>query len=450
MLLTRLNTRISRLTTFLRHVMYNLRGGFLVRPVIIALTLGLLGLIFSVIEETSPIFTSWGDNSYFPANSDPQLAQVILGSIATSMMTIVSIVFAILLMMLTLASMQFSPRILVSFARDRVTQQTLGIFLGTFTYCLAALPAARFVPHPFAPVLTVLGAMLLALACVLWLLFFIHHISQAISVNHILDRVARETEAMIDELMPQPRRITLLSADPPIESRPDEGVILNKVSGYIRFIDTKKLVSMAKDYHVTVRLLRRIGHFVPAEVPLLVISTQKVLSPDLCAEFRSAIDIGPIRTLQQDVEFGILQIVDIALKAISPAVNDPSTGIACVDQLSSILIKFASREPLESFFYDPPGKVRVIIPWRKFDQLVESAFEQIHLYSKGDLAVSLRILRALTDIASTIEEQATCQLLVERARKITARCAQHLGNEEMKQLQNRLAKLEKTVIKDAI
>lgn len=128
------------------------------------------------------------------------MAQTILSVIATSTMTVVSSVFAILLMTLTLASMQFSPRILISFVRDQGTQWTLGIFLGTFTYCLAAMPAARSVPQPFAPVLTGLGAMLLALISVGWLLFFIHHISHAISVNHIVDRVARETEEVIDTL----------------------------------------------------------------------------------------------------------------------------------------------------------------------------------------------------------------------------------------------------------
>src|SRR6202034_982533 len=126
----------------------------------------------------------------FPSHADPQVAQAILGGIATSIMTVVSIVFAILLMTLTLASMQFSPRIIVSFVQDRVTQWTLGIFLGTFLYCMAALPNARSLPRPFAPVATVFGAMLLSLACVGWLLFFIHHISRAISVNHIVDKIA--------------------------------------------------------------------------------------------------------------------------------------------------------------------------------------------------------------------------------------------------------------------
>ena len=180
----------KRLPLLFRHIMYNLRGGFLVRPLIIALSLGCAGAVLSWLEETYPALSAWVPAVVFPSHADPQVAQVILGDIATSIMTVVSIVFAILLMTLTLASMQFSPRIIVSFVRDRVTQWTLGIFLGTFSYCLAALPAARSAPRPFAPVATVLGAMLLSLICVGWLLYFIHHISQAINVNQIVDRIA--------------------------------------------------------------------------------------------------------------------------------------------------------------------------------------------------------------------------------------------------------------------
>ncbi len=176
----------QRLPLWLRHVIYNLRGGFLVRPLTIALTLGCAGALLSSLEETIPAVSDWVPRIIFPSHADPQVAQVILGGIAASIMTVVSIVFAILLMTLTLASMQFSPRIIVSFSRDRVTQWTLGIFFGTFCYCMAALPAARSLPKPFAPVATVLGAMLLALACVAWLLYFIHHISHAISVSQIL------------------------------------------------------------------------------------------------------------------------------------------------------------------------------------------------------------------------------------------------------------------------
>src|SRR5665647_1518490 len=205
-----------------RHAVYNLRGGFLIRPLTIALALGCAGAVLSCLEEEFPAASAWVPTVLFPSHADPQVAQVILAGIAASIMTVVSIVFAILLMTLTLASMQFSPRIIVSFSRDRVTQWTLGIFLGTFSYCMAALPAAHSLPHPFAPVATVLGAMVLALACVGLLLFFIHHISEAISVNHIVDRIAIETEAMIDAMMPSPHRLNRLKDAEPLRPNPSD------------------------------------------------------------------------------------------------------------------------------------------------------------------------------------------------------------------------------------
>ena len=432
----------KRLSPFLRHVMYNLRGGFLVRPLAIALTLGAVGLILPALEDAVPGLSAWAPRFLFPSRADPQVAQVILGGIAASMMTVVSIVFAILLMTLTLASMQYSPRILVAFAQDRVTQQTLGIFLGTFTYCLGALPAARSVPHPAAPVLTVLGAMALALACVGWLLFFIHHISEAVSVNHIVDRIAGETEAIIDEMMPRPLRHSRLADAGLIGPGAQEAPLLSEVSGYVRFIDRGRLVALAKSYGVTVRVLRRVGHFVPAGIPLMMVSKGEKLSAGRGAEMRAAFDLGPTRTLQQDVEFGILQIVDIALKAISPAVNDPSTGINCVDQLSRLLIRCANREPPEALFYDPPGVLRVSIPWLNFDRLLDAAFEQIRLYARSDVAVSLRLLRALGDIAATVPDPELRRTLVGRGQRVVAGCAGQLGEEEMTELRGRLAALE--------
>ena len=437
--------KLRRLTLFLRRAAYNLRGGFLVRPLIIALVLGATGALLSAGEEAVPALSAWVPGVLFPSHHDPQVAQIILGCIAASMMTVVSIVFAILLMTLTLASMQFSPRIIVSFSQDRVTQETLGIFLGTFTYCLAALPAARALPHPFEPVLTVLGAMLLALACVGWLLFFIHHISQAISVNHIVDRIAQETEGIIDETMPKPLREHWLPEIDPAAPSGQDAPVLSPYSGYVRFIDSPRLVALAKGYGITIYVVRRVGHFVPQGVPLLAVSRGDKLTPALAAQLRDAFDIGPTRTLQQDVEFGILQIVDIALKAISPAVNDPSTGITCVDQLSRILIRFASREPPESLLYDPPGVVRVRIPWLGFERLVDSAFEQIRLYAKLDVAVSLRMLRALGDIATTVSDPAFRQVLVERGCRIVAGCAEGLGENEMAEMRVRLAALEQDV-----
>ncbi len=437
----------KRLRVLLRQATYNLRGGFLVRPLTIALALGFAGATLSWLEETFPAVSDVVPRTLFPSHSDPQVAQFILGGIAASIMTVVSIVFAILLMTLTLASMQFSPRIIVSFAKDRVTQWTLGIFLGTFSYCMAALPVARMLPHPFAPVATVMGAMLLALACVAWLLFFIHHISESISVSHIVDRIASETEVMIDELMPLPHRLNVMADPHLLEPSTWETPIPSTQSGYIRFIDTLRLVSLAKFYHVKVHVVRRVGHFVPAGTTLFMVYRGDRLSPDQREELLDTVDLGPSRTLQQDIEFGVLQIVDIALKAISPAVNDPSTGVSCVDQLSRVLIRFGSREVPGSLLYDPPGIVRASISWIGFDGLLTSAFEQIRLYSKADIAVSLRMLRALGDIAGTVEDPAYRLKLHELGRRIVEGCSESLTKEEILPMFARLALLEKLAIR---
>jgi uncharacterized membrane protein len=149
-----------------------------------------------------------------------------------------------------------------------------------------------------------------------------------------------------------------------------------------------------------------------------------------------------MRTMQQDVEFGVLQIVDIALKAISPAVNDPSTAINCVDQLNRILIRWVGRAPPASLLCDPPHVVRVVIPWIDFHHLLDTAFEQIRHYSVSDVAVSLRLLLALGDLAATIDNEAMRERLVLRGRRIVAGCAARVDASDFKRLEGRLAQLE--------
>ena len=432
----------GRLLSLLRTAMYALRGGFLVRPLLIAIALGLLGAVLSSVEETVPALSAWVPTVLFPSHSDPQVAQIILATIAASIMTVVSIVFAILLMTLTLASMQFSPRILLSFVKDRVTQWTLGIFLGTFAYCMAALPAARSLPYPVAPVATVTGAMLLAMICVAWLIFFINHVSQAISVNHIVDRIARETEGVIDDVMPDAQRYAYEPPGVPFDGNKREVLVDSAVSGYIRYVDTERLLYLAQAYKLRVRLLRRVGHFVPAGVALFGASPAERVDPERARELCSAFDIGATRTMQQDIEFGIIQIVDIALKAISSAVNDPSTAITCVDQLGRIMIRFVNRNVPVSLLCNPPHVVRVIVPWIGAESLLDTAFEQIRHYSMSDIAVSLRLLRAFDDIASTCGDPRIVESLVVRGRRIVAGCAERLSPDQIEKLRQRLGELE--------
>ncbi|HEX7565591.1 MAG TPA: DUF2254 domain-containing protein [Bradyrhizobium sp.] len=435
----------ERLPVLFRSPMYALRGGFLIRPLAIAMMLGIAGAVLSSLEEAIPGISAWIPSTLFPSHEDPGVAQIILSSIATSIMTVVSIVFAILLMTLTLASTQFSPRILVGFVRDRTTQGTLGVFLGTFAYCMAALPAARALPHPFVPVATVTGAMALALVCVGWLIYFINHISQSISVNHIVDRIARETEMVIEEFMPYPRG-PFQMPDRSEASSAEHGVaVLNRKSGYIRYVNINRLVALAKAYQICVHLERRVGQFVPSGVPLMRVSRPERVPADRALHLVAAFDIGPARTMQQDVEFGIIQIVDIALRALSPAVNDPSTAISCVDQLSRIMILWTSRIAPPSHYYAPPHVLRLFVPWISFEGLLDTAFEQIRHYAVADVTVSLRLMRAFADIASTTEHDDLRAQLLGRARRVTAGCAEHLPEDELIKLRRRFSALETIV-----
>ena len=432
-----------RIPLFVRHALYVMRGGFLVRPLLIALALGFAGMTLSWLEERAPGIGAWLPQALFPSREDPQIAQVILSGIATSIMTVVSIVFAILLMSLTLASMQFSPRILISFVRDGVTQWTLGIFLGTFTYCMAALPAARNAPHPFSPVLTVAGAMVLALMCVGWLLFFINHISQAISVTHIVDRIAGETEDVIDSIMPHSRtaRTQRHFIDPDLGKREHLAPVTVTRSGYIRFVDIGALMALALKNKARIRLSRRVGQFVPTAFPLFNLTHLEAFDEADLAALRSAVDIGPVRTLEQDVEFGVLQIVDIALRAISPAVNDPSTAINCIDQLTRILIRWIGRDLPDTYIFNPPLVVRLAIPWIGTSELLDTAFDQIRHYAANDAAVTMRLLRAMADIARVADPPLQTDLLA-RGRNVVEGVRRNLPAQQLLRVEARGGELE--------
>jgi uncharacterized membrane protein len=201
-------------------------------------------------------------------------------------------------------------------------------------------------------------------------------------------------------------------------------------------------VEFARAHRLRVRVTRQVGHFVPAGVPLLMLSRRALLDRDRAVELTGAFDIGPMRTLQQDVEFGVIQIVDIALRAISPAVNDPSTAISCIDQLTRILIRWIGRFPPERLLYNPPHVLRVVLPWIELDGLLNTAIEQIRAYATTDAAVSLRLLRLLQDVAATVENDELHARIVERGRRVVEGCRGRLPKDDMLRLEQRLAWLE--------
>ena len=253
-------------------VVRDLRGGFALRPGAITIALAATAIGLSSLEERVTTIRAWSDvlDRIFPP--EPEAAYVVLGTIAGSMITVVAMVYSILLVVLTFASTQFSPRVLVAFVEDRVSQTTLGVFVGTFTYCLLTLPAVRSRPTPFVPSIAVVVAIGLAIACLGCLLYFIHHMASRIQASHVVDRIAAETERVLDGLFAGP-----LDGPPPASEGDSPPIgpgatVPATRSGYIRSVDERGLLAAAVKADAIVRVDRAIGLFVMEGTPLFEVA----------------------------------------------------------------------------------------------------------------------------------------------------------------------------------
>jgi uncharacterized membrane protein len=216
-----------------------------------------------------------------------------------------------------------------------------------------------------------------------------------------------------------------------------------EVSGYIQAIDEEGLLAAARSHGVSIGVVRSIGQFAPAGAPLLTVAAADRLTEPLRAACLRAFAIGPLRTMEQDVEFGFLQIVDIALKAISPAVNDPTTASTCIDHLSRLLVRVAAREPPIDTLRDADGFARVVLQRTSFPRLLDVAFGQIRHYGKADVAVPLRLMRALADVAAAAPCGAYADAVREQARRLAAACEQGFPDDLRSELLERLAAVER-------
>lgn len=347
-------------------------------------------------------------------------ASTLMGTIAGSMITIAGVVFSMTLVALSLASSQFGPRLLRNFMRDTTTQVVLGTFIATFLYCLLVLRAIRraeevlFVPH-----LSVLLGVVLAVVSVGVLIYFIHHVSVTLQANEIVAQVSRELIEGIADLFPEQigRGAPQIPADPPdasfIDAFDREACPVGATKdGYLQFIDSGALLALAMEEDVVLRLERAPGHYVAAERPLVLVWPGDRATDKLIAQIRSAFTVGNQRTPRQDIEFTINQLVEIAVRALSPGVNDPFTAIACVDHLGSALSRLAQREMPSPYRYDEQDQLRVITSAVSFPVIAGVAFDQIRQYGCSSAAVTIRLLETIAlvaEFAHRAEDRAALQ-----------------------------------------
>ena len=278
-------------------------------------------------------------------------ARQMLSTLAGSMMTVMGITFSMTLLALTLASSQYTSRILRNFMRSRITQFTLGVFAGTFAYCLIVLRTIRGGAgiDEFVPSLAVFFAFVLSLGGVGVLIYFIHHIALSIQASSIIASVAKETNASIDRLLP--KELDQGSDEDEGQNRGLELLderswypVPATVSGYIQSMNNAALMNLAQDNRTILRVEHGIGTFVVQNTALVSLALTYPPDQQTIDALNAAYSIGRHRTVDQDPAFGIRQIVDVAIKALSPGVNDTSTAVICVDYLTSIISRLSGRQ----------------------------------------------------------------------------------------------------------
>jgi uncharacterized membrane protein len=332
-------------------------------------------------------------------SGSPDTARQILSSLAGSIITVVGVVFSIMIVTLTLASQQFGPRMLRTFIRDRGAQLTLGTFVATFFYAMLALISigSTFVPH-----LTVTVALILTAIDLGVLIYFIHHIATMIQLPQVIASIAHDLVMAIDaEGGPSAPPDELVSGPSPdvLLARLDRAghVVTAPASGYLRFVRNATLVRIATECDAVIRLHYRPGHFLTKGHPMAT-----VWPPEAAETIRRRLEsvhiTGPLRTLSQDIAFGIDQLVEIAIRALSPAVNDTFTAMTCIDWLGDSLCQIAVQWRPDAFHRDRLGTIRLISAPVSYERLVERSFEKVRQASGGMPAVLIRQLDALSKV----------------------------------------------------
>lgn len=369
-----------------RESLWAVPGGIVLASALLALAL---------VEVDRALALSQRGGRFWAFGGGAEGARGVLEAIAGSLITVTGTVFSITIVTLQLASTQFTPRVLRTFTRDRGVQAVLGVFIGTFTYCLLVLRAVRSQSSDgdqFVPGVSVVVAILLALASVGFLIYFIHHMAHAIRVTSVLDRVTADGRALAARRFPG----GIGAAD---ENSPspagDPAIIAASTSGYLHFIDVDALFAIPTVGETTVRAEQVIGAFVLEGESLASIWPASACTDAFRKRVEQGFSLGRERTLEQDIELPVRQLADIAVKALSPGVNDPTTAVTCIDRLAELLLSVARRGSPGCVHERAESRIRLIIPSPSFEQLSATAFAQVRHFGAGDEVVARRLMETL-------------------------------------------------------
>ena len=394
-----------------RHWSQELRSSFWFLPgMIVAGAVMLAAIIISIDANAKLSFVEdWP--LLFGAGADG--ARGLLSAVASSMITVAGVVFSITIVALSLTSSQYTSRVLRNFMRDRINQMVLGVFVGIFAYCLVVLRTIRGGDEgAFVPSLAVMIGLVLAFVGIAFLIYFIHHIALSIQAASIIAAVAAETMAAVEHIFPDRLGHSAESAEVGDKSR-DEAkqwvTVHSQSTGYIESVDADALLSLAEELNCIVKMEQGIGEFTIKGTPLVSLADVSHVELDTIDAINALYVVSRQRTVQQDAAFGIRQIADVALKALSPGINDTTTAVMCTEYLAAILVQLASRDIPSPYRYKD-GQLRVIARVSSFESLLAESLDQIRQNAQGNVAVLKRQAELLETICRATDsiERRSC------------------------------------------
>jgi uncharacterized membrane protein len=347
-------------------------------------------------------------------------ARTLLLAVAGAMVGIIGVVFSITTVPLTIAASQFGPRLLRTFLRDTGTQIVLGTFIATFMFCMLVLLRLHDEAQAL-PQLSITIGLILALLSLGALIYYINHVAVSMQAPTVAAAVSAELQTAIARNFPEasdsapPAARMAASATLPTDFAAQARPILATQSGYVQARDDAALLQLATQHDLIIQLLRQPGQFVTENTPLAQVWPPNPIPADVGASLQAAFVLGEQRTLVQDIEFGINELVEMALRALSPAINDPFTAMTCLDWLGRALCQLCRRPFPAPVQYDAAGRLRLLIEPLTFDHIVGAAFNQIREYGRTSTAVTLHLLETIAVVGGCARTDKQRAVLLQHA-----------------------------------
>lgn len=365
-----------------------------------------------------------------PASVDG--ARAVLQVVAGSVVTVTSVVFSLTVIALQISATNYSPRVLRTFLRDRGTQMVLAVFLATFAYSFVVLQNVQETggrAEDWRPQLAVAALVPFVLGSLAALVFFIHHVTQSIRVDTILRDVLDETLEAIDKIYSSEERV----CRPLMELVPDQaGSVSARRSGYVQAVNPDALVSKASERNLVLALRPVLGDYVVEGATIAWVWSddgEQASAEDVDALVDDAVHFGTERTMQQDVPFGLRQLVDVAVRALSPGVNDPNTAVAVISHLTRAYALLAQRPLGHRLYEDESAMMRLVVPGPDLDEYLHIATQQITEYGRKDAMVLERLLRMLAEV-NAISDQEHGDTIARHVNRVVAQAESFIGLEE--------------------